>query len=213
MRRGHTVHVHARVHAYRPRSMFRHELLLANTRNDKLARGRLTMSTGENLLHILNTLESRAAVLEAELREIDEDIALNANMARKYGDEFFTEGSARLMQTRVDKQQRLAEISTQLQQTGQSVQQGKQLLGSLMDNYGHPVPACPPCPPGKTYSLASSREVCAQVAPSPSVMMDEQPSPSLAMQMHENHPFREGLSPTKILTTSPILAERRGESR
>tara|TARA_B100000768_G_scaffold31573_1_gene30083 strand:+ start:189 stop:524 length:336 start_codon:yes stop_codon:yes gene_type:complete len=98
------------------------------------------MSTGENLLHILNTLESRAAVLEAELREIDEDIALNANMARKYGDEFFTEGSARLMQTRVDKQQRLAEISTQLQQTGQSVQQGKQLLGSLMDNYGHPVP-------------------------------------------------------------------------
>jgi transcription initiation factor TFIID subunit TAF12 len=124
--------------------MFRHELPSANTRNDKLARGRLTMSTGENLLHILNTLESRAAVLEAELREIDEDIALNANMARKYGDEFFTEGSARLMQTRVDKQQRLAEISTQLQQTGQSVQQGKQLLGSLMDNYGHPVPACPP---------------------------------------------------------------------
>ena len=97
------------------------------------------MSTGENLLHILNTLESRAAVLEAELREIDEDIALNANLQRKYGEEFFTEGSARLMQTRVDKQQRLAEIATQLQQTGQSVQQGKQLLGSLMDNYGHQV--------------------------------------------------------------------------
>ena len=179
-------------------------------------RGTPKMSTGENLLHILNTLESRATVLEAELREIDEDIALNANLARKYGDEFFTEGSARLMQTRVDKQQRLAEISTQLQQTGQSVQQGKQLLGSLMDNYGHPV-----CPAAcrlsahssrPALSLASSREVCAQVAPSPSVMMDdEQPSPSLAMQ--QNHPFREGLSPTKILTTSPILAERRGESR
>ena len=107
------------------------------------------MSTGENLLHILNTLESRAAVLEAELREIDEDIALNANLMRKYGEEFFTEGSARLMQTRVDKQQRLAEIATQLQQTGQSVQQGKQLLGSLMDNYGHQVcrvPACLPDP-------------------------------------------------------------------
>ena len=107
------------------------------------------MSTGENLLHILNTLESRAAVLEAELREIDEDIALNANLQRKYGEEFFTEGSARLMQTRVDKQQRLAEIATQLQQTGQSVQQGKQLLGSLMDNYGHQVcrvPACLPDP-------------------------------------------------------------------
>ena len=107
-------------------------------------RGTPKMSTGENLLHILNTLESRATVLEAELREIDEDIALNVNLARKYGDEFFTEGSARLMQTRVDKQQRLAEISTQLQQTGQSVQQGKQLLGSLMDNYGHPVEFSPP---------------------------------------------------------------------
>tara|TARA_B110001452_G_C15081804_1_gene377399 strand:+ start:155 stop:367 length:213 start_codon:yes stop_codon:yes gene_type:complete len=59
------------------------------------------MSTGEHLLHVLNTLESRAVVLEAELREIDDDITLNATMARKYGDEFFTEGSARLMQTRV----------------------------------------------------------------------------------------------------------------
>ena len=45
--------------------------------------------------------------------------------------------------------------------------------------------------------------------------MDEQPSPSLSLsqQMQGHHPFREGLSPTKILTTSPILAERRGESR
>ena len=124
---------------------------------ERLVRGTPKMSTGENLLHILNTLESRATVLEAELREIDEDIALNANMARKYGDEFFTEGSARLMQTRVDKQQRLAEISTQLQQTGQSVQQGKQLLGSLMDNYGHPVPPSrmpPLCTLVATHSLS-----------------------------------------------------------
>ena len=59
------------------------------------------MNTGENLLHVLNTLESRAVVLEAELKEIDEDIALNSTLARKYGSEFFTEGSARLMQTRV----------------------------------------------------------------------------------------------------------------
>ena len=101
--------------------------------------------------------------------------------------------------------------------SGELVEQGKQLLGSLMDNYGHPVPPSrmpPLCTlvPTHSLSLASSREVCAQVAPSPSVMMDdEQPSPSLAMQ--QNHPFREGLSPTKILTTSPILAERRGESR
>ena len=101
------------------------------------------MSTGENLLHVLNTLESRAVVLEAELKEIDDDIAANSTMARKYGDEFFTEGSARLMQTRVEKQQRLAEIQAQLQQTGQSVKQGKQLLGSLSDNHGHPVALLP----------------------------------------------------------------------
>ena len=38
---------------------------------------------------------------DAELKEIDEDIAQNATMARKYGDEFFTEGTARLNQSRV----------------------------------------------------------------------------------------------------------------
>ena len=56
---------------------------------------------GEHLLHVLNTLGSRKVVLEAELREIDDDIAQNASMARKYGDDFFTEGSARLAQSRV----------------------------------------------------------------------------------------------------------------
>ena len=56
---------------------------------------------GEHLLHVLNTLGSRKVVLEAELREIDEDISQNACMARKYGDDFFTEGTARLAQTRV----------------------------------------------------------------------------------------------------------------
>ena len=50
---------------------------------------------------MLNTLGSRKVVLEAELREIDEDIAQNTMMARKYGDEFFTEGTARLAQSRV----------------------------------------------------------------------------------------------------------------
>ena len=56
---------------------------------------------GEHLLHVLNTLESRAVVLEAELREVDEDILQNSTMAKKYGAEFFTEGDARLAQTRV----------------------------------------------------------------------------------------------------------------
>ena len=55
---------------------------------------------GENLLHVLNTLESRAMVLEAELKEIDDDINLNATMARKYGDDFFADGAARLSQSR-----------------------------------------------------------------------------------------------------------------
>ena len=56
---------------------------------------------GEHLLHVLNTLGSRKVVLEAELREIDEDIAQNSAMSRKYGEEFFTEGSTRLAQSRV----------------------------------------------------------------------------------------------------------------
>ena len=53
------------------------------------------------MLHVLNTIGSRKVVLEAEIKEIDDDIAQNTSMARKYGDEFFTEGSARLAQTRV----------------------------------------------------------------------------------------------------------------
>ena len=40
-------------------------------------------------------------MLEAELREVDEDINLNTTMARKYGDAFFADGAARLAQTRV----------------------------------------------------------------------------------------------------------------
>ena len=45
---------------------------------------------------MLNTLGSRKVVLEAELKEIDDDIAQNSTMARKYGDDYFTEGTARL---------------------------------------------------------------------------------------------------------------------
>lgn len=56
---------------------------------------------GEHLLHVLNTLESRAVVLEAELQEINEDIETNSILARKYGDSFFKEGSTRLSQAQV----------------------------------------------------------------------------------------------------------------
>ena len=52
---------------------------------------------------MLNTLGSRKVVLEAELKEIDDDIAQNATMARKYGDDYFTEGTARLAQSRAEK--------------------------------------------------------------------------------------------------------------
>jgi hypothetical protein len=58
-------------------------------------------SQGEHLLHVLNTLESRAVVLEAELQEINEDIEANTTMARKYGDQYFTEGATRLAQAQV----------------------------------------------------------------------------------------------------------------
>lgn len=95
---------------------------------------------GEHLLHVLNTLGSRKVVLEAELREIEEDIAANANMCRKYGEDFFTEGTARLAQTRAEKAQKLAEIEAQLKDTNSSVQQGKQLLGALAENYGNMAP-------------------------------------------------------------------------
>jgi len=59
------------------------------------------MSTGDNLLSVLTTLESRAVVLEAEIRQIDEDIAINACFSRKYGDDTLAEGSAMLAHIRV----------------------------------------------------------------------------------------------------------------
>ena len=59
------------------------------------------MSTGDHLLHVLNALESRAVVLEEELKEIDSDVNLNATLARKYGNEFFQEGADVLNRTRV----------------------------------------------------------------------------------------------------------------
>ena len=98
------------------------------------------MSTGENLLHVLHSLESRAIVLEAEIREIDEDIGLNATFARKYGEYNLADGTSRLAHMRVEKSTRLAEIRTQLQDTSHSVRQGKALLrefaegGSAMED-------------------------------------------------------------------------------
>ena len=77
------------------------------------------------MLHVLNSLGSRKVVLEAELREIEQDIAANTNMCRKYGEDLFTEGTARLAQTRAEKQQKLSEIDAQLSDTNTSVRQGK----------------------------------------------------------------------------------------
>ena len=138
------------------------------------------MSTGEHLLHVLNTLGSRKVVLEAELKEIDNDILQNTTMARKYGDEFFTEGSARLGQTRAEKQQKLAEIEAQLAETNTSVRQGKQLLGALAENYGN---------------------MAAPTTLEPSAS----PFASAAPPMRAYSPE----SPARVLTTSPILADRR----
>ena len=134
------------------------------------------MSTGEHLLHVLNTLGSRKVVLEAELKEIDEDILQNSTMARKYGDDFFTEGSARLAQTRAEKQQKLLEIEQQLAETNTSVRQGKQLLGALAENYGNMAPP--------TY-------------------LDPNPSPWPQQQMPPPNADTSPGSPARILTTSP----------
>ena len=125
------------------------------------------MSTGDHLLHVLNALESRAVVLEEELKEIDSDVNLNATLARKYGNEFFQEGADVLNRTRVrragprprararagrrrttrpatrmaqiEKQQKLAEIRVQQQETSKSVNMGKAVLSSLNDNFGNPA--------------------------------------------------------------------------
>ena len=53
------------------------------------------------MLHVLGTLESRAVMLSAELRELEVDIANNECMGRKYGANFFSEGAAQLARTRV----------------------------------------------------------------------------------------------------------------
>ncbi|KOO53296.1 hypothetical protein Ctob_015401 [Chrysochromulina tobinii] len=137
------------------------------------------MSTGEHLLHVLNTISSRKLVLEAELKEIDEDIASNESMSRKYGAEFFTEGAARLAQSRAEKQQKLAEIKQQLAETSTSVRQGKQLLGALAENYGNMAPP--------TYINPEGGQLYTQ-----------------------QFVTTRGDSPARVLTTSPILADRRG---
>ncbi len=74
----------------------------------------------------------------------------------------------------------------QLQQTSQSVRQGKQLLGSLADNYGNatvPEPmmmaGSPERPPASTPGVGAGGDLP---------------------------------SPTRILTTSPILSEKRGRA-
>ena len=131
---------------------------------------------------MLNTLGSRKVVLEAELKEIDEDIAQNATMARKYGDDFFTEGTARLAQTRAEKQQKLQEIEQQLADTSTSVRQGKQLLGALAENYGNMAPP--------TY-------------------IEPTPSPWPGHEVPAGGGQASPGSPARILTTSPILADRR----
>ena len=79
-----------------------------------------------------------------------------------------------------EKQQKLAEIEQQLADTSTSVRQGKQLLGALAENYGNMAPP--------TY-----------LDPNPS------PWPSTQVPAHNESP---GGSPARILTTSPILADR-----
>mmetsp|Transcript_39215 Transcript_39215/g.89076 ORF Transcript_39215/g.89076 Transcript_39215/m.89076 type:complete len:148 (-) Transcript_39215:558-1001(-) len=142
------------------------------------------MSTGEHLLHVVNSLESRAIVLDAELREINEDIAQNTAMSRKYGDQFFSEGGARLAQAQAEKQQKLAEIRGQLTATNTSVRQGKQLLGSLTDTARAQ-------PPSLAFQPASTWQ---NSNPPPTPPRD--PGSAFAS------------SPMRVVTTSPILSER-----
>ena len=90
-----------------------------------------------------------------------------------------------LARAQLEKQQRLAEIRMQLQQTGQSVRQGKQLLGSLADSYG------------------------TTTAPEPMIVAH---SPQRVAETPGAADAGGVPSPTRILTTSPILSEKRGRA-
>ena len=81
-----------------------------------------------------------------------------------------------------EKQQKLLEIEQQLAETNTSVRQGKQLLGALAENYGNMAPP--------TY-------------------LDPSPSPWPNAQVPAPHEQGSPNSPARVLTTSPILADRR----
>ena len=150
--------------------------------------------TGQNLLNVLSSLESRATVLEHELREIDMDMAANATMGRKYGDEHFAEGAAMLAHTRREKAERLADIQHQLADTGRSVQMGKELLGTLGDNtYLYA---------GRTTMLPPTAAAAQGMDPPPPVIYDDPPPPRSPAKA-------EASSAARILTSSPILAHGR----
>ena len=95
----------------------------------------------------------------------------------------------------VEKQQRLAEIRLQQQDTNRSVNMGKQVLSSLCDTFGNPVRChsrlCLRCP-GLIGRVAGVR----QERPTPQIF------PSQGSPEVDN-------SPKRILTTSPILSEKR----
>ena len=106
----------------------------------------------------------------------------------------------------IEKQQKLAEIRVQQQETSKSVNMGKAVLSSLNDNFGNPAssgharaPARRLAPRAHEHALAPSAHVV--------VAAQEAPTPVLMASMPEREP--EDSSPKRILTTSPILSEKR----
>ena len=101
----------------------------------------------------------------------------------------------------IEKQQKLAEIRVQQQETSKSVNMGKAVLSSLNDNFGNPA-SFPPARAARAQRPARPPPF----TPSPRTAQ-EAPTPVLMASMPDREP--EDSSPKRILTTSPILSEKR----
>ena len=193
------------------------------------------MSTGDHLLHVLNALESRAVVLEEELKEIDSDVNLNATLARKYGNEFFQEGADVLNRTRVRRAGPRPRARARAPVVA-ARRDPRRAWRRLRSSRSWPRSACssrrPPSP--STWARRSSRHSTTTLAtrrvpatrarqhdasrrartdahlpPSAHVVVAAQEAltPVLMASMPEREP--EDSSPKRILATSPILSEKR----
>ena len=107
----------------------------------------------------------------------------------------------------IEKQQKLAEIRVQQQETSKSVNMGKAVLSSLNDNFGNPASSAHARAPARRLAPRAYEHALAPPSAHIVVAAQEAPTPVLMASMPEREP--EDSSPKRILTTSPILSEKR----